>query len=182
MEALNFTKDEFNTVEQLFLNGELKYFMKGEVILKPNRTCRHLYFIKKGLIRTFYINTKDKDISHWFSVDNSIITILSNFNKQKTTIYGLQALEDTEVLCLKFEDFEAFRKSNPDISELFQRILMDVAIKIADRMVDFQVKTAKERYDKLINEHPNIFMRIKLGYIASYLGMTQQSLSRVRSC
>ncbi|BDD05611.1 Crp/Fnr family transcriptional regulator [Aureibacter tunicatorum] len=165
----------------LLKNGEKAIVNKNEMLLETNKICRHVYFINKGILRTFYYDQKGNNISHWFSSEGDSLTILSSLIKEEPSHYGIQALEDCEIIMLNKKILERIQSESPEFNRFLQDYLIDAAINIADRLVDIQIRSAKERYDKLLETHPDILQRVNLGHIASYLGITQQSLSRIRS-
>lgn len=157
------------------------HFKKGENILPVNSICSHIYYIEKGALRVFYYDSKGNNKTHWFSFEESTITILSGVLYHKRMPYGIEAIEDSEIRLIPKSVIEEKMFSSKETSQLLFETVSKAAIAIADRLVDLQIKTARERYEQLLEKHPNIFQRAKLEHIASYLGITQQSLSRIRA-
>lgn len=171
-------KQEMNTY---FQSMPLKSYAKNEVIVQPSSVYRHVFFVEKGITRIFYYNAKGEEITHWFAKEHEAISILSSvFDKSKSP-YGFQALEDTEIRLVPFELFMEQKRKSEVIANVFEKLLISSAISVANRLTAIQTQTAKERYEQLLKQEPAIFQRVNLGHIASYLGITRQSLSRIRT-
>ncbi len=181
MNTYNITENELNQIIELFSSQPLRSFSKNEIILEPNSIFKNIYLIERGVIRTFYYSSNGDDISHWFSFENNLIAMLSSALDQSISAYGLQALEDTAVRIITFESLVKLKESSPEITLLIEKVIISSFIKVSNRLVDIQTKTAKERYEKLLTEQPDIFKRVNLSHIATYLGMKRQSLSRIRA-
>ena len=159
----------------------MQRLVKGALLVPVNSICEELFFLHSGLLRTFYYDAKGLDKTHWFTFENESVCILSSLLYHKSMPYGIQALEDCSYQSLPKSILETVLETEPAFTKIAFNIVSKVAIDMADRVVDLQISTAKERYEKLIALHPHIFQRVQLQYIASYLGMTKQSLSRIRA-
>jgi len=153
---------------------------KGGEILRAGRICRKLYFIEKGALRFYYIDKEGKDITHWFLFENDFVTELESFLFKRESDYFIEALEDTVLYSMTFESYQKLSSTFPEIDKLWNVILTKGVIDLGEKAKDLQFRDAKTRYDKLLEKHPNILQRVSLGHIASYLGITQPSLSRIR--
>lgn len=159
-----------------------KVYQKNEIIVSTNQIHKHFYYVEKGIIRVFYYDNKGNDVTHWFTAEDGMLTILSSVYDKKISIYGIQALEaNTTLKVASFDQFIKAKENTSEFQELFEQTIIRTAIKVANRLISIQTQTAKERYNNLLAEHPEIFQRVNLGHIASYLGMAQQSLSRIRA-
>ena len=156
-------------------------FKKGEVILKGGEICKYLFIVENGLLRNFYYDGKGNDITHWFAKEKMIITAPESFFNQEKSFFNIEAIEDTRVIAIRFEVLEKAFEGSKAI-ERFGRILTtQIMITLGRKIIDLQTKNAEARYNEVIENYPDIFRRVNLGHIASYLGMTQQSLSRIRN-
>jgi CRP-like cAMP-binding protein len=153
---------------------------KGETLLRAGRICRKLYFIEKGALRFYYINEEGKDITHWFLFENDFITELESFLFKKESDYSIEVLEDTVLYSMDFEAYQNLSSTFPEIDKLWSVILTKGVVDLGEKIKDLQFRNAKTRYDNLLEKHTDILQRVSLGHIASYLGITQQSLSRIR--
>lgn len=171
-----------NTIQEFIDDLPTQVFQKNEMIVPVNQVHKQFFYVEKGLLRVFYYDKKGKDNTHWFTAENEIVSILSSVYDQKQSIYGIQVLENDTVLRIAtLPQFNEAKERSVDFRDLFEQTIVRAAIKVANRLIAIQTQTAKERYLELISEYPEIFQRANLGHIASYLGMTQQSLSRIRA-
>ncbi len=181
----NFINTIIQIPENILLEVKEKFvkkeFSKGDKIVEQGKVCKYLYFIEKGLSRSYYINEKGKDITVWFFAENDIMTGVESFFQQKPSMYEMEFLEDSIVYQISYDDLnELFDKYH--IIERFGRLLaIQLLTEVADKLNAMQFQSAKERYLFMIKKFPNISYRAPLGHIASYLGITQETLSRIRS-
>lgn len=153
---------------------------KGSIFLRAGQKCNHLYYIRRGFVRVYYLDIEGKEITHWFCAKNSIITSPFSFRKQEKNILFFEALEDTELILIGSNQLEKMIESRSDIETSFRHINAEFAMILSRRIMSIHTKTAEERYLDLMKEHPLLFQKAKLSHIASFLGITQQSLSRIR--
>jgi CRP-like cAMP-binding protein len=148
--------------------------------LQPiGHTCKTIYFIKKGVARIYYF--KDGiDITESFFFENSIIARVESLFTGKPSRKAIQILEDAEITAINANLLFKLYDSFPEIERLFRKIFQAAYVDTINRIEGMQFHTAEERYSALLNEAPNILMRVPLKYVASYLGITQVSLSRIR--
>jgi CRP-like cAMP-binding protein len=153
---------------------------KNEELQPIGHTCKTIYFINKGLARIYYY--KDGiDITESFAFENSIIARVESLFTGKPSRKAIQVLEDTEVVAINAGQLFKLYDRFPEIERLFRKIFEAAYVETVNRIEGMQFHTAEERYRALLNEAPNILMRVPLKYVASYLGITQVSLSRIRA-
>lgn len=156
------------------------------VISKKNKdlqpighTCKTIYFINKGLARIYYI--KDGiDITESFAFENNIIARVESLFTGKPSKKAIQILEDAEIVAINANQLFKLYDTFPEIERLFRKIFEAAYVNTINRIEGMQFHTAEERYKALISEAPNVLQRVPLKYVASYLGITQVSLSRIR--
>lgn len=158
----------------------LQTFQKGELIHHAARVCNKSYFIIKGLARTYYL--KDGiEISEYFSSEHEWINSPKSFIQQTLDLYNIDALETTEVYALHVTDLVYLFDHFP-IMERYARLSMgNVFGHLMERITSQRFTTAKEKYEHFLQTYIDIYHRIPLGMIASYLGITQSTLSRLRA-
>lgn len=153
---------------------------KNEELQPIGHTCKTIYFINKGLARIYYY--KDGiDITECFAFENSIIARVESLFTGKPSRKAIQVLEPTEVVAINAGQLFKLYDHFPEIERLFRKIFEAAYVETINRIEGIQFHTAEERYRALLNEAPNMLMRVPLKYVASYLGITQVSLSRIRS-
>ncbi len=158
----------------------LKSFKKGELIHNADTICKKSYFIQKGLIRTYFI--KDgKEITEYFSAENEWVNSPRSFIQQQLDIYYLDALEQSECLCLNLQDLGFLFDHFPEM-ERYARLSMGTVFgHYMDRITSMRFTTAKEKYQHFCETYHEIYHRIPLGMVSSYLGIAQETLSRIRA-
>ena len=157
-----------------------KRIQKQELLLKEHNYVRKLYFISNGILRTYYVHN-GKEISSWFYVENQFLTSWSGFYKQETSYEYIEALEDCLVLSIEYYSYIKLIENYPKF-ERFSRLLAEEQLAFIDSYSKgYLFMTAKDKYQLLLSHIPNIELRVKLGHIASFLGISQETLSRIRS-
>ena len=175
-----FTSLSPNSKEALAAVLQQMELPKGHHLLRPGGICRHFYFIEQGLSRTYYI--KDgKDVTDWFSPENSIAVSIISFLTHQPDVRGMELLEPSLLCAVSYNDLENLYKEHHDIERLGRLLLGFGIIQLQQRFDDLHFATAAHRYQKLVNTHPSLLNRVPLGMIASYLGITQETLSRIRA-
>ncbi len=158
----------------------VKKVPKGDHILKFGETCRHIYFVNKGYVRIYYF--KDgKDITEWFADEKQFFFSIKSYFEQSPSKLIIEALEDCEIILLSKEGQDRLRKSNLEISNLIIAFYSGSLIHSQKRMESMQFENASNRYRHLLSQQPNILKKVPLQHIASFLGITQETLSRIRA-
>ena len=152
---------------------------KKEFLLRSGEVCRVRYYINKGCFRRYTIDDHGKEVILNFAFEEWWIGDLESFQKHNPSIYYIQALEDSEVFCLSNEDLEPLYKAVPKFREFDNRKIENSHYAMLKRLT-LQSASQEEKYLALIQQYPELFQRVPLHYIASYLGMEPESLSRLR--
>jgi CRP/FNR family transcriptional regulator, anaerobic regulatory protein len=158
---------------------EVKKVKKKDFILKEGSICNYVYFVNSGCLRYFYLVDGIENTGQFF-FENNWYTDYDSFLLSKSSRQNIQALEDSEILCLSKSDLTQLYIHIPKF-ERFGRIMAENALLgIKSKNETLVNQSAEERYLKLIKERPKVFERIPQHYIASYLGIKPPSLSRIR--
>lgn len=157
-----------------------KTYAKGDHLFSQGDICQHLYYIEKGFIRVYYYSFGGKEITAWFSAENTLVTAIDSFYNHQPTRDNCEALEDTIVYTIKYSELEAILHDEKGAQMVFY-ILYEVARKMTAFIFSIKFQSAEERYKSLIETYPSILQRASLGQIASFLGITQETLSRIRA-
>ncbi len=155
-------------------------FKKKKDLLVSGQVCDYLYFINKGCLRSFYIDSKGIEHIYQIRMDNSWISDLKSFFSQNPSKYNIEALEDSYLLRIPHERFEQLLIEIPRLERYFRILFQKAYINSLERLNATMWETAMDRYNEMLKENPEIFQRVPLVYIASYLGITPESLSRIR--
>ena len=153
---------------------------KGQLIVETDQRCTDLYFIEKGLVRGYYYD-EGKEITNWFAQENEFATSFYAFIAVKPSLENIQALEDCDLVKLPHSILQDLYARFPETERLGRMITENYYIKLEERLLSIQFKSAKERYQTLSKSKSSLLQRTSLGQIASYLGITQETLSRIRS-
>jgi CRP-like cAMP-binding protein len=154
-------------------------FSKNDYLIKKGRVCRHFYFLESGALRGFY-HLNDKEVTHWFGFENNFISSFHSYITEQPAIENIQFLEDSTVWSIGKKELTDLFDEYHEIERLVRIIYEQYYIRLEERYVNAQFKTAAELYTDLIDRAPHILQRVPLGQISSYLGITQETLSRIR--
>jgi len=154
-------------------------FKKGELVHDADKICTKSYFIQKGLFRAYYL--KDgREISEYFPAENEWSNSPKSFISRQKDIYYIDTIEDTEAYCLHVNDLVYLFDHFPEM-ERYSRLSMGTVFgHLMERIASLRFTTAKEKYEHFIRTYHDIYHRIPLGMVASYLGIAQETLSRIR--
>lgn len=171
------THDELDILESVLVPMK---FAKNEMILKTGEVCRNIYYVDRGLIRQFYFKN-GKEVTEHLGVDHSIFMCIESLFREEPTRLQVEALEQTWIYAMPKEKLEEVALHNVNIQILYRKILEESLIlsQIHADLVRFE--SAQDKYKKLCKSSPQIVLRAPLVYIASYLQMSPETLSRVRS-
>lgn len=171
------THDELDVLEDLLV--PVKY-CKGERILSEGEVCTGISYIEKGLVRQFYIKN-GKEVTEHLGVDHSIFMCIESLFKEEPSYLQVEALEPTLVYILPKAKLEAAAMRNINIQMLYRKILEESLIQSQVHADLMRFETAPNKYKRLCEMNPQVVLRAPLTYIANYLQMTPETLSRIRS-
>lgn len=159
---------------------ETKKISKGELLLQYGEVCRNTFFVEKGLLRMFSIDKNGKEHIIQFAPENWLIGDRSSLYFSEKSNYYIEAVEDSEVSVLQRDFFNKLLEEFPNSIEKNDLILQKHVKSLQDRINSLLGETAEERYLKFIKMYPDLLLRVPQWMVASYLGITPESLSRVR--
>ena len=171
------THDELDVLEDLLV--PVKYG-KGERILSEGEVCTGISYIEKGLVRQYYIKN-GKEVTEHLGVDHSIFMCIESLFKEEPSHLQVEALEPTLVYILPKAKLEAAAMRNVNIQMLYRKILEESLIQSQVHADLMRFETAPNKYKRLCEMNPQVVLRAPLAYIANYLQMTPETLSRIRS-
>ena len=171
------THDELDTLESILVPMK---FNKGQMILQEGEVCRYFYYIDRGLLRQFY-QKHGKEVTEHIGEDHTIVMCIESLFREEPTHLEVEALEASVVYAIPKVDLERVALHNVNIQIMYRKILEESLIlsQVHADLVRFE--TAHDRYKKMCKLMPQVVLRAPLVYIASYLQMTPETLSRVRS-
>lgn len=171
------THEELDILESILVPMK---FAKGEMILNEGEVCENIYYIDRGLIRQFYFKN-GKQITEHLGEDQTIFMCIESLFREEPTKLQVEAIEPTIIYALPKQRLEQVALHNVNIQILYRKILEESLIisQVHADLVRFE--TAQDRYKKMCKLNPQVILRAPLVYIASYLQMTPETLSRVRA-
>ena len=155
-------------------------YAKNEMILREGETCTNIYWVVKGLVRQFYYKN-GKELTEYMATENSIVMCIESLFLEQPTHLQIKTIEPTVVIAIPKVDLEAVAMKSVNIQILYRKILEESLILSQIHADMLRFESAQDRYQKLIKRQPQLVLRAPLVYIASYLQMTPETLSRVRT-
>jgi len=179
-----FLTSQFNLpkrlIEQVVSFYEVEHLSKDEFLVGKGKYCQHLCIIQKGYLR-FFSDTEKKTITHWIFGKDQLITDVASFFFQKPTKWNIQALTDTTIYTLTYTNYQKLRNEVPEWDHYERLFLIKLLSALENRVYSLLSMTAEERYQYLFRSDANMFNELPLQYLASMLGMTPETLSRIRA-
>ena len=172
---LSLSTDEMNDLTGRFKE---RVVTKNNYVLRRGEVCKDLVVVKKGCLRLFYTND-DIEVSVWFAFAGSSAIEMSSFISEEPSNYFLQAIEDSEVYYLPKSEIEKMYETHPKMYVLVKNFYEDVILHLLERFTALQTDSAEKRYLDLLLK-PEYMAAIPQKYLASFIGVTPTSLSRIR--
>ena len=155
-------------------------FKKGELVHNASQVCTKSYFIAQGILRTYFIKD-DKEVSEYFCSEEEWVNSPRSLMQRTPDIYYIDAIEDTEAFCLHINDLGYLFDNFPEMERYARLSMGGIFGHLMERISSMRFTTAKEKYIHFCNTYQHIYHRLPLGMIASYMGITQETLSRIRA-
>lgn len=171
------THDELDVLESILVPMK---FQKGDKILKEGETCTNIYWVVKGLVRQFYYKY-DKELTEYMAAENTIVMCIESLFREEPTRIQVVALEPTLIYAIPRQQLEREAIRNVNIQMLYRKILEESLVISQVRADMLRFESAQSRYQRFVKLQPQIVLRAPLVYIASYLQITPETLSRVRN-
>ncbi|MEO7046592.1 MAG: Crp/Fnr family transcriptional regulator [Ferruginibacter sp.] len=175
---VDFNEQELDRIVDYFKPKSVK---KNTILLHEGSVSREFYYIHTGVIRTYFINKNGHEKTRYVMLDNHLGTTLMSFISQKPSFEFIEALDDSELLAISFQNFYHLNKEIDNWKRFYQKIL-ERAYSFQNRKIETLVTlTAKQRYTQLLKENPVFLQRLTNKVLASYLDMREETLSRLKS-
>ena len=159
---------------------EKKETKKNDLLLIEGQHCRALYFVESGMIRAFYL--KDgKHVTDWFGTEGTFMTSILSFYNDVPSKQFIQSTESTTLWMIHKQDLGTLCNKHPEIERWFRAVTAQHLTRLQERIMALQFYTAKERYDLLQEKNPEVLQKAQVSHIASYLGISLETLSRIRA-
>lgn len=171
-------EDELNIILSYFKPLKLK---KNELLVTHGQTSQRTYFVGHGCLRIFFINEEGQDATRYFAFENQFATALVSFITGEPSEEFIQAAEHCELLYIAHKDFYHLLDIIPQWEKFYRHYLEKAYVNNTKRLMSFLTQDATEKYRQLLDEHPIIVRRLPNKMIASYLNISQETLSRLKS-
>lgn len=155
-------------------------FLRGETILKEGEECKCMYYVERGMVRQFY-HKNGKDVTEHFSFEGKIVWCIESLLKHVPSQITIEALETSHLFALPRKELFAAIDTCPELGILYRKITEHALISSQHHADSQRFENAQERYERLLNEKPEIILRAPMIHVASFLQMTPETLSRVRA-
>lgn len=160
--------------------SKIKMLKKDMLFLQEGEKSTEIGFIIKGVFRSYYIDKSGNDVTKYFYSEGDILFSYVAYLSQKESMYCIQALEDSEILVVKISDFEKIVEGNYQLLLSYKKMIDKVLVIKEEHAISFKLLNSVKRYKQFLNTYPVLEDRIKQCHLASYLGITPVSLSRIR--
>jgi CRP-like cAMP-binding protein len=157
-----------------------KSFARKDFLVRQGNISDELHFIVSGCVREYFEDANADEINTWFGFENAIAVSTYSFFSQKPSLTNIQALEDTETIVIKHEDLQKLFNQFHEIERLGRLLAEQYLVQIEEIKIILQTLSARQRYEYLLQHKPEFLKRIPLKYLASFLGIKLETLSRVR--
>lgn len=158
-----------------------KTFQKGEYLLRQDEICRHSFFIEKGIARKFYLTVDGREITTELLFADDLAVSFQSYTLQSPSREFIQALTETSARVTDYQAFQHLKTVFPALLELDLMMTEYYAMWLEERLLQFHTLNATARYRQLTEEHPHFVQQVQLTHIASYLGVSLETLSRIRA-
>ncbi|WP_417887634.1 Crp/Fnr family transcriptional regulator [Zunongwangia sp.] len=175
--GISFSTHETNLIENRIEKIELK---KGDTLLKNNETVLHQYYVEEGCLRTYFIDQSGKEHTLQFAITDWWISDYTAFFSSTKAIMNIECIQDAKLYKISRESMENLFEEIPQLETFFRKKMERAFASFQKRILASLSQSAKERYLSFITSYPNIEQNVKNYHIASYLGITTESLSRIR--
>lgn len=169
--------NEYAQTVAFFTEQNLK---KGDFFITQGKICIQIAFIIQGTLRTYYINERAEEITSCFCTENNLTTSYKSFILQQPSKLTIQAIEDTRLLVIDYDNLQKLYMSSPIWQTIGRKLSEQEYIVIEKYASVLNNESAKEKYLRLLKEQPKVIQKAKLEDIASYLGISRRTLSRIR--
>lgn len=173
-------------VEDLSLDKIISCFKpisvkRGGILLSEGEICKEFYFVSKGCVRTYYLNKQAQEKTRYLAFENSVVSAITSFISQQPSFEFVDVPEDSELYVISRDDFYRLQAEVPGWSVFYTKLLESAYVYQNKKIENLVTLSAKQRYEKLMEETPHYMQKVSNKILASYLDMTQETLSRLKS-
>ena len=173
---ISLTPEIHAVIEEHFIEEE---FPKNHILIKEGQYVQKLFFLEEGMVRSFHY-AEDKEVNSWFYTPNQFFTSWYSFHEKNASLETMETLEPSLIYSIDYTSYQTLMDTYPEFQKLGRLIAEEQLAFVDYYSRGYMFMSAKERYDLLLSFFPDIELKIKLGHIASFLGVSQETLSRIR--
>ncbi|MCP1250794.1 MULTISPECIES: Crp/Fnr family transcriptional regulator [Elizabethkingia] len=170
-----------NCIQELITQCKILVFDKEKEIIKTGQYSDKTYYVAAGSARAFYIKENGKEVTEWFAFNGEFICSVNSFFQNTPSTFSISSVEPVVLLEISRTTANYLSDKYRAFERLEKKVITHTLIKLQQRISALQFEDARHKYENLINTQPGILRRIPLSYIASYLGITLETLSRIRN-
>ena len=171
------SEKELEELKNTFYEVHLR---KGDLLLQKGKVCKQMSFVNRGSLRTFYFNDKAEEITHCFRTAKTFVSSYRSFILQEPSLLSIIALEETELLVIDYDKLQKLYSTGMTWQTLGRLLTERAYIEMEEYASVLNNESAKEKYLRLLNEQGEILQKANVEHIATYLGVTRRTLSRIR--
>jgi CRP-like cAMP-binding protein len=160
---------------------KVRHYPKNSFLISKKDFCSDIFFIRKGCVRSFIHDADYNEVTIWFTFEGQAVVSITSYILELPSDVTIQALEDVEVVIITKEQLNQMYLLIPEMNQLVRSIMENYLTHLSMRMIALQSTLAETRYYELLKVYPDIFQRIALRHIASYIGIKTETLSRIRA-
>ena len=175
-----YSKLSIDCQQDFISNSRLCTFEKGKVVIREGQYSKKAYLILSGCSRAYYLKN-GKDITDWVTFENQFMASVVSFFSQEPSPHYVEFLEESTVLEFSKDTVDMLSDKHHDFERFISKVVTETMLGLCERLYTIQFNKADERYEHLITNYPAIATRVPLTHIASYLGITLETLSRIRN-
>jgi CRP-like cAMP-binding protein len=174
----NLNEEQLNQITGCF---KAKAVKRGAILLAAGQICNEFYFVDMGCLRTYYLTKQGHEKTRYIAFDNAIITSISSFISQQPSFEYVDAIEDSELYSVSRKDFYQLVNDIPEWGKFYLTLLETAYLYQNKRIESLVTLSAKQRYEQVLKDTPVYIKRLSNKILASYLDITQETLSRLKS-
>ena len=176
-EKVKFTEIEKELIKTFFKPKKLK---KRQFLVVEGHVCKYMAFVEKGLLKAYNIDEKGNEHVNQFAPEGWWTSDMNSFFSGEISFYSISAMEDSEVLLITNEDFENLTLQVPIMDRYFRLLFQNSLIKKERRLISSHTHNAEEKYKHILENNPDLIKRVPQNLLASYLGLSAETLSRLK--
>jgi CRP-like cAMP-binding protein len=158
----------------------VNHYPKGHLLFHQGQVCHYMYFMASGLARIFH-RKDDKEVIDWLATSGNPFTAIDSFYSRQPSRYTIEILEDSEIYAFLYDDLEELYRQFHAFERIGRLITMEQFLILQERVDMIQFQNAQQRYETFLKRFPNLQNKLQLTHIASYLGISLETLSRIRA-